>query len=149
LYTPAQVAQRAGIHPNTARNWSRDYAAFLTPAARGEAGPRLYSDEDLSLLCAIAALRKSGVPANEIPTHLQRPSAIVDVEPTIEPTTTLQAPQKPADVTLALQAVQSSLQAQIDALRADMRAQREDKLTWFILGFAMAVVLVAVVLWLR
>lgn len=149
MYTPAQAATRANVHGNTIRNWSREYAAFLSPSARGEHGPRLYDDADPSVLCAIAALRKSGVPANEIPSHLQRQEAIVEVEPTTALQKPPQAAQTAPDVQLALQAIQAGLQAQIDSLRADFRAQREDKFSWFIIGFAMAIVLVAVVLWLR
>jgi DNA-binding transcriptional MerR regulator len=141
LYTPAQVAQRANIHPNTVRNWSHDYAAFLSPSARGEHGPRLFDEADLSILCAVAALRKSGVAANEVSSHLQRQDTLVDVDATTPLQYPPQTAQTPLETHLALQAIQSSLQAQIDALRADFRAQREDKFSWFIIGFAMAIVL--------
>ena len=154
MLTPTQVAKRANIHPNSVRNWSTRYAEFLSPSARGVEGPRLYMEDDVETMCVIAALTKSGMSSANIIDHLrERGDDIVVDLPTSETTPTLHNPPQTAqagqDVALALHAVQSSLQAQIDALRADMRVQREDRVTWFLLGFALCVVVVAVVLWLR
>lgn len=146
MYTPAQVARRAGVHANSIRNWSRDYAAFLSPAARGANGPRLYSDEDLSVLCAIAALRKSGMSPGDIPNHLQTIPTIELQAPT---QIAVQTPQDAPQDTYALQLVYSNLQSRVEALERRVEARAGGLVTGVIIGFALAILLVAVVLWLR
>lgn len=131
MYTPAQIARRANVHPNSIRNWSRDYAAFLSPGAQGAAGPRLYDEADLSVLCAVAALRKSGVAAADVPAHL-RTIPVVD---TIQTTTSIapSASQEGQGAQLAPQAVYNSLQAQIDAIARRVESH-EQRAYWWTLG---------------
>lgn len=116
MRTPAQVAKIAHVHPNTIRLWATEYADFLTPAARGETGPRLFSDEDTEILRSVATLRATGMPPAEIVERLRQQDAPSIIDVTTGSTTGpqshtdgLQAPQ------MALQ-VQSSLMARLDAL---------------------------------
>lgn len=143
-YTPIQVARRANVVVQSIRNWSRDYAEFLSPGARGEAGPRLYSDEDVSVLCAVAALRKSGVARAEVVARLRdEVPGVVDVEPTQQPTQATNAGQGEA---LALYAVQSSLQSRVEALERRMEGHTDRLVTGIILGMALTLLVVALAL---
>ena len=143
-FTPIQVARRANVAVQSIRNWSRDYAEFLSPGARGEAGPRLYSDEDVSVLCAVAALRKSGVARAEVVARLREDvPGVVDVEPTPQPTQATQTGQNEA---LALYAAQSSLQSRVEALERRMDGHADRLVTGIVLGVALTLVVVALVL---
>lgn len=131
MYTPAQIAQRANVHPNSIRNWSRDYADFLSAGARGDNGPRLFDDADLSILCAVAALRKSGVAAADVPAHLRTISVVDSLQtPTqIAPP----APQEGQGNAVGIQLVYSSLQSRMEAIERRMVA-REQRAYWWVLG---------------
>lgn len=150
-YTPIQVARRANVVVQSIRNWSRDYAEFLSPGARGEAGPRLYSDEDVSVLCAVAALRKSGVARAEVVARLREEvPGVVDVvvervveEATPQPTQATNAGQGEA---LALYAAQSSLQSRVEALERRMEGHTDRLVTGIILGMALTLLVVALAL---
>src|SRR5688572_10873798 len=63
MYTPIQVARLANIHDNTVRKWAGEYADLLSAQTTGR---RLFTDEDVEVFRAIAALRKSGVPPGEV-----------------------------------------------------------------------------------
>src|SRR5688500_4613646 len=115
MYTPTQVAKRAQVHPNSIRNWARDYADPLSPQASGEAGPRLFNDEDVQIFCTVAALRKSGMSPAEVANHLRNGTApsIVDATPQQslqQPTESLQMAQ---DAPLALYTAHSALQSRV------------------------------------
>lgn len=150
-YTPIQVARRANVAVQSIRNWSNDYAEFLSPAARGEAGPRIYSDEDMSVLCAVAALRKSGVRRDEIMQRLREEvPGVVDVvlESTVGPAVedaTLQATQSlqtEPQTALALY----SLQSRVEALERHAERQVDRLVTGIILGAALTLLIVALAL---
>lgn len=131
MLTPAQVAQRANVTGQTIRNFSTQYGQFLSAAARGEAGPRLYDDEDVETLCTIAALRKSGVPSHEVMQRLRNHVAppIVDVNPQYSLNDPSTSPKVPLNVTdaqgeaLLLPAVISDLQTRLQALERDRVVQ--------------------------
>lgn len=128
MYTPAQIAQRANVHPNTVRNYSRDYAEFLSPGARGDDGPRLFDDADLSVLCAVAALRKSGVSAADVPAHLRTISLVDTIQ-----TPTLPAPQNAQEgqgEALSLQMVSNMLQSRLEALERRIEARERHSHLW-------------------
>lgn len=122
-YTTLQVAQTAHISVQSVRNWTRDYADLLSPEGRGESGVRQFSQEDLQLICTIASLRKSGVPASEIRNSLsQAQPPVIDVAPNATPqqppTTAQEAPQGVSPLTL----VQSSMDQQQRLTEARVRA---------------------------
>lgn len=146
-----QVARRANIHVNTVRKWSAAYAEFLSVQARGKAGPRLYSDEDVSVLCAVAALRNSGVSPDEVMRRLREDApSVVDVtvervveEATPQPT---QATNAGPGEALALYAAQSSLQSRVEALERRMEGHADRLVTGIILGVALTLLVVALAL---
>jgi DNA-binding transcriptional MerR regulator len=149
-YTPSQVAKRANIHANSVRNYSRGYAEFLSTGARGEAGPRVYTDEDVDVLCAIAALRKSGVSPGEVGEHLRQraiPSVIdVTTEPLQGATTSLQAP-------VMVSPIQhdgyNALQGRVDSLERRIESQatiQRDRWMTFGMGVWIGMVTTGVIL---
>jgi DNA-binding transcriptional MerR regulator len=150
-YTPSQVAKRANIHANSVRNYSRGYAEFLSTGARGEAGPRVYTDEDVDVLCAIAALRKSGVSPGEVGEHLRQraiPSVIdVTTEPLQGATTSLQAP-------VMVSPIQhdgyNALQGRVDSLerRLDAQATQRIESIWIFTAGMVAAGVIFVLAWL-
>jgi len=132
MQTPAQVARKANVTAQSIRNWSRDYADLLSPAARGEAGSRLYTDEDVQILCTIATLRKSGVPPGEVAGRVRNE----DVPPFIEATANAPSnePQEPLktglDATFALQLVQPTLNGRFEAIERRLEARDRQAALW-------------------
>src|SRR5690606_2640200 len=122
MSTTAQVAKRANVSVQSIRNWSREYAELLTPAARGEAGPRVFADKDVEVLCAVAALRKSGVPRDEVMERLRSEDipAVVDIEPQLAPQSppqmTTEGQNTGAETVLVPHVVYINLQSRIEAL---------------------------------
>jgi DNA-binding transcriptional MerR regulator len=155
LYTPSQVAKNANCHPNSIRNWSKEYADLLSPGASGEAGPRLYTDKDAEILYAIAVLRKSGVQSEEVGRIIRERvmPPYIDVTPQDAP----QALQTPTVIQSSTPDVYNALQAQIDALArrvdsqpAELRAAHRDRLWIFVAGLTAGVVIaicVVYVMW--
>lgn len=132
MQTPAQVARKANVTAQSIRNYSRDYADLLSPAARGDDGPRLYTDKDVDTLCTIAALRKSGVPPHEVAGRVRNGDAppIVDVvanAPLNDPQEALKAGQ---EASFAIQIVQSTLNARFEAIERRFEARERGALWW-------------------
>jgi DNA-binding transcriptional MerR regulator len=145
MYTPSQVAKRANIHSNSVRNYSREYGEFLSAGARGEAGPRLYTDEDVDVLCAIAALRKSGVASGEVGEHL-RQRAVIDVTPQEAP----QALQMPTLIQSSVPEVYNALHARLDSLerRVDRQATERIERVWIFTAGMVAAGVIFILAWL-
>jgi DNA-binding transcriptional MerR regulator len=60
-YTTQHLKQFFKISHQTAKNWSKEFAAYLSPTATpGERRQRLFTDEDLSVLALVAEYMKSG-----------------------------------------------------------------------------------------
>lgn len=125
MQTPAQVAKQAHVTAQTIRNYSAEYADLLSSAASRTNGPRLYTDEDVRVLCTIAGLLRSGVARHEISERIRKQ----DVPPIIDitPQTPSIEPQMPAQETaLMAQMVLNNHQSRIEALERSMVAQRRD-----------------------
>ena len=107
MLTTQQVAERANIHVNTVRKYTSQYAPLLSPQARGEDGARLFTDEDVDTLCAIAALRRTGMHATAIVEQLgdDPADAIIDIAPT-DSTQTAHASHTDTTQPLAVQSIQ-------------------------------------------
>lgn len=132
MQTPSQVAKRANVSAQTIRNYSADYAALLSPSANGSSGPRLYSERDIEMLCAIAALRKSGVPAGEVAARLQSENApVIDAvanTPSNQPQEALKAGHS-SD--LAPQLILSSINGRFEALERRFETRERQAQLWF------------------
>lgn len=152
MMTPAEVARKANVTAQSIRNYSRDYADFLSPGARGEDGPRLYTDEDVEVLCAIAALRKSGVPPAEVVTRLRNGTVplVVDAEPEAAfspPGQTLNAVTERAEEPITPpQMAYMMLQSRIEALERRVDGGVDRFVTGIILGMALTLLVVALAL---
>lgn len=128
--TTAQIAKIAGVSVQTVRNYTREYGELLSPQARGEAGARVFNDEDTRIFCAIVDLRKSGVPAAEVAQRIRRGDVVIDgyatrttsVAPHQAPQTATEAPQAP-------QIAQYSPQAFVEALERH-HARQTERLYW-------------------
>jgi DNA-binding transcriptional MerR regulator len=144
-YTPAQVAAKAHVSAQSVRNWGKEYSEFLSPGASGQHGARIFTDEDLDVLLAVAALRRSGVPPAEIPERLRDNSVppVIDVVQTA-----LQAPQESAqsseNISIALyNALQSRLEA-VERSVAEQAAQRRQMAAVYLLGILSGIAFVIV-----
>ncbi len=148
MQTPSQVAKRANVTAQTIRNYSHDYGALLSPSARGDDGPRLYSDEDVSILCAIAALRKSGIPPGEVAARVQNEAApsVIDVAisaPSNQPQEALKASH--SDVATP-QMVLSAINGRIEAIERRFEARERMVYLWsFGMGLWIGVVLMGAI----
>jgi len=157
-YSPSEVARTLGVSPSTVRNWTSEYGEQLTPAARGEAGSRLYSDADVAVLQYVAQLRAEKLPRaavlvrlretrfGEAETLVTQPAAGTDT-PAVSPTEALQpfmAAQYLAHLETRLDAVQHSVDERLQA--AERRQQRTVNALLYgvIVGFALAMFLLAI-----
>lgn len=133
MLTPAQVAQRANITAQSIRNYSRDYGELLSSQARGNDGPRLYTDEDVQILCTVADLRKAGVSRAEIIARIrdeQAPPIIEGVATTLnENPQTLKTALNEAFAPLA---IQSSVLARFDAIERRLDTRDRQAMLWHI-----------------
>lgn len=121
MTTTRQLARIAGIAEQTVRNYSRDYAELLSPAGRGDVGARLFSDDDVQIICTVATLRREDVPRADIIARLQRGDIVVEATPSPhQATPNAQAGQ---DAPQSLLLLRADVQRQIDALAYAQRTQ--------------------------
>jgi DNA-binding transcriptional MerR regulator len=133
----------------TIRNYTDDYGELLSASGRGETGPRLYTDEDVQVLCAIAALRKSGVPPREIVERLRNEETppVIDVTPTHPSNQPQEGSKAGQGELLAPQtAVVATFNGRFDAIERRLEA-REHREYWWVLGMGIwiGVVLMAAI----
>jgi DNA-binding transcriptional MerR regulator len=72
-FKAGEVSKRIGVHGNTVRNWSSEYADFLTPEAvgSGSGSRRRFTDQDALVLATIADLRAKGFTREQVIAALQ------------------------------------------------------------------------------
>lgn len=131
--TTRQLAKIAKVAEQTVRNYTREYAELLSPQARGDVGPRLFSDEDVRIFCSIATLRKEGVPTAEVVERIQRGDVYIDLAtPTPHQTTpnAPQATQTAPEAPQALMLVRSDLQRQINEIKRTQATLMTAYLLW-------------------
>jgi DNA-binding transcriptional MerR regulator len=137
MYTPSQVAKRAGNNPQTIRNYSKEFAPFLSPGARVTHGARLYTDEDMQILCIISDLRKAGAPRDEIIARLKDREVppIIDLTPQQVSKEAREPSNAGQETALTLNAVLPTLNGRFEAIerhidalerRVDAEATRHD-----------------------
>jgi DNA-binding transcriptional MerR regulator len=151
MLTPSQVAKKANVSGQTIRNYSSEYAELLSPTASVKNGTRLYTDEDVQTLCAIAELRKAGIPPDEIVARLQSDiPTIVDVDSNEPLKDAVEPPKSSQEALLAPQMVLSTINDRFEAIERQIEAQerrQHDKWTIialsFIAGMVAAMVLFA------
>lgn len=154
-YSPTDVARTLGVSASTVRNWTSEYGERLTPEARGEAGNRLYSDADVAVLQYVAQLRAERMPRAAVlarlrETHIAEAETLVSQPtdtPAERPAEALQpfmAAQYLAHLETRLDAVQRSIDERLQA--AERRQQRTVNALLYgvIVGFALAMFLLAI-----
>lgn len=157
MLTTQQVAERANIHVNTVRKYSSQYAALLSPGARGGDGARLFSEQDVEILCTIAALRRTGMHPSAIVEQLQADAAppVIDVAPT-QATQSPHAAPTDATHALAVLSIQHdtymALQRRIEAVERNQHTLLRAATLWGVLLGAIGALAVGAfyfwVLWL-
>lgn len=141
-----QVAKLAGISEQSARNYSRDFAELLSPAATGAHGPRLFSDTDVQTIRTIAALRKEDVSRADIIARLRRGDIVVETTPNPQQATP-NATDSPHAAIMPPQ-VQSAMLARLDALERTQTVLLRAAVLWgALLGAIVALAGAAFVLW--
>ncbi len=153
-YTTKQTANILQVAPNTLRNWSDQYADYLSESARPGAQPeRRFTDKDLTVLTYIKQLRSEGMKEDGIKSRLSETS-FNDVEILQPATTTLQSEPATALPTVqeehhnapALLMVMNDLEKRIDAKIAALERSREPSFTVGIgIGFIAALLFVLVI----
>lgn len=159
-----------GVHVNTIRLWTGEYADVLSESARRR--PRLLTVHDVAVLQLVHSLRAEGLPASAVLERLrQTPTAdiaqpyidaapVATVAPTETPTAPTVAQLVPVDVSAVLvdlaTLVDSRTTATQEAIaRVDERLRKIEtqRSVWLgvavglVLGVALGVILAAVLLW--
>lgn len=132
MLTPTQVAKQANVTAQTIRNYSADYGTLLSPSARGDDGPRLYSDEDVQILCTIAALRKSGVPPGEILERVSDEAApsVIDLTPNATSNTPQNGIKEGRSDVVSPQMVLSTINGRFASLERRFEARERQAHIW-------------------
>lgn len=148
--TTRQLARLAGISESSLRNYTHDYAELLSPAGRGDLGARAFSDDDVQIICTIAALRKEDVPRAEIIARLQRGDIVIDATPSPQQATPSQPPtaQEGHSEALTRIDVQPMLLARIEAIERHQQTLLRAATLWGALwGAVAALVFAGFVVW--
>lgn len=141
--TTRQLSKIAKVSEQTVRNYTREYGALFSPAARGEGMPRVFSDHDVQIFCSIASLRREGVPPAEVVERLQRGDVYIEATPN-SPQATPTATDGPQAALVAL----SGVQARLDALERQQTTLLRAAALWgALLGAIAALVAGSFVLW--
>ena len=153
--TPSQAAKLLGVHVNTIRLWTGEYADVLSESARSR--PRLLQPQDVAVLQLVHSLRAEGLSRSAVLERLrQTPTADIQqpyidavpalpAEATASPTETLQAPPVALDVSalmtdLAVLVDSRATATQETVSRIDERLRRLETQRTLWLGVAVGLV---------
>ena len=102
MYGSVQIGKHLGVSDATIRNWSSEFAAYLSPgsqtAAPGEV--RTFTQDDLTILETVAALRRQNLSYDDIGQRLAAGERVeidappIDVKPGQETAVTIAAFQQ-------------------------------------------------------
>ena len=94
VYTPSNASQVIGVHPNSIREWCRNYAEHLSAGANPRAGqPRQLSPTDVARMQMIKQWRAEGYSTDVIGERLATLAAGEPVQPYIEGADLQETPQ--------------------------------------------------------
>ena len=89
MLTVKEVADYLGKHPNTIRQWTKDYADFLSPSAIPTPGKeRRFAEDDMAILWTVAVLKSEGKHTVDVVENL---ATGLRIQPAKEP----EEPKKP------------------------------------------------------
>lgn len=82
-----EISKRLSVHPNTIRNWSDEFASFLSGDTTAEApgGRRRYSEADVHILATIAQLKQQGLKNEQVHEALSAGRRAKEVPPAPTP----------------------------------------------------------------
>lgn len=168
--TPSQAAKLLGVHVNTVRLWTGEYADVLSESARRR--PRLLTVHDVAVLQLVHSLRAEGLSRSAVLERLrQTPTADIQqpyidavqalpAEATETPTAPTMAQLVPVDVSalmtdLAVLVDSRATVTQEAIARVDERLRRLEtqRTLWIgvavglVAGLVLGVILAAVLLW--
>lgn len=150
MTTTRQLAKLADVSEQTVRNYTRDFGELLSPQARGDAGPRLFSDEDVQIFCSIANLRKANVPPAEVIERIRRGDVYIEATPSPQQATPNEPKATPTSLEppQALMLVRQDLQHQINEIKRNQAVLLRAAVLWGALwGATGALALAGFVLW--
>lgn len=167
-YKVGEVAKLLDVTGNTIRNYCKHHAAHLSQHANPPGnGTRVFTLRDLNVLRYVQVALQEGETHAEIARNIAHidfdddDESIVVARPTTHTSplpTSPQTAQNERDEAFALQAIQSSMQAQIDAIRSDysllrgeVRAEfdakrRDDMFFYVFVGTAFGLLLSGVII---
>lgn len=151
-YLPAEAAALLGVHVNSVRSWTVEFAEVLSQGA--QARPRILSSGDVAALQVIRDLRRAGLPSPEIVARiLQMPPADLQ-EPSIPGSSSPQEPPGEAqgglEVITYRVALENALQARILALEGKQAEidrkqarleERREWITWLLVALVVGLAL--------
>ena len=121
-FTPAAVAKRLDVHPNSVRAWCSEWAEFLDAGANPPSGtPRTLTLRDVAVFQVVMDGRKDGLTREQIAEQLRVSPPVASAQPYIEAA----APSSPAPAPLALPP-NPDITAQLVDLAAALRSQQAD-----------------------
>lgn len=121
--TTGELAKRLGVHINTIRLWTGEYAPYLSESAVGKGRTRRnLSDRDALILATVASLRNQGLTHDRVVEALDN-QRLVEALPELPSPEETEARERIAlipiaDLHRALDRVQT-LQTEIEAIRQD------------------------------
>lgn len=119
-YSPSEAAALLGVHANSVRLWTTEFAPVLSAGA--QARPRVLTSGDVAALQVIRDLRRQGVPTPEIVARiLQTPAAELQ-RPAVEHPAAPTSPPEGAGGAIIPFAVAQVYQGQLDDARARLLA---------------------------
>lgn len=96
VYTPAAAASVVGVHPNSIRDWCKQYASHLSAGANPPAGqPRQLSPVDVARLQLVAQWRADGHPVETVAERLAQLPENDPPQPYIQPDPGQESPTAP------------------------------------------------------
>lgn len=119
MYGSVQIGKHLNVSDGTIRNWSAEFAAFLSPgsqtAAPGEI--RTFTQDDLTILETVAALRRQNLSYGEIGERLANGERIEIDAPPID----VRPGQETAVTIAAFQSTLQTYEARIDKQQGEIK----------------------------
>jgi DNA-binding transcriptional MerR regulator len=159
-----QAAIKLQVSPNTLRNWSDQYADFLSEAARpGHLPERKFADKDMTVLTYIKQLRAEGMKEDSIKTRLSE-TKFNDTEILQAGTSALQvdvaiasvdaqdardgsfAPIVGQDYLMSIERRFEALQVSVDEVKRTPVTSQRDGVIMFGVGFVAALLLMIAII---
>lgn len=147
MLTVTQVANKAGIALNTARNYPKWYPDLFSEDARGLHGHRRFNDDDVAAICTLVALKNTGMSLDDAAERLRSQASppVIDVgaTPLQQASTNAQEAQGDAN---ALQVLQGDMLSRFEAIERRQDTQDRKRDVWLVgTGIWIGIILMAAI----